>query len=194
VAEQSIRCFVAVNLPPFIKENLGRIQEELRKAQADVSWVKPENIHLTLKFLGGIGEKRVERVKEVLANAVAMAGSFDIQLEGLGVFPGIKSPRVVWVGVKETPAALIELQKAVDEGLAQIGFPKEGRKFSPHFTLGRVRSPRNVEALRQALTEVKTEGLEAVKIESLELMQSQLSPKGSTYSVLQKFYLKLSEP
>ena len=190
----SLRCFIAVNLPSSLKEKLGLVQEELRKAQGDVSWVKPENIHLTLKFLGEISEKKVERVKEVLTKAVAIAASFEIQLEGLGVFPGMKSPRVIWVGAKETPAALAELQKAVDEGLSQIGFPKEGRKFSPHFTLGRVRSPRNIEALRQALTEIKTPGLEAVKIESLELMRSQLSPKGSTYSVLQKFILKPSEP
>lgn len=190
----SLRCFVAVNLPSALKEKLGLIQEELRKTQADVSWVKAENIHLTLKFLGEIGEKRVEQVKEVLAKAVAIATPFEIQLEGLGVFPAMKAPRVIWVGAKETPPALVELQKAVDEGLAQIGFPKEGRKFSPHFTLGRVRSPRNIEALRQALTEVKTQGLETVKIESLELMRSQLSPKGSTYSVIQQFSLTGGKP
>lgn len=189
---QSLRCFVAVNLPSAIKEKLGHIQEELRRSQADVSWVKPQNIHLTLKFLGEIGEKRVERVKEVLAKAVQGIGSFSLGLESLGVFPNLKSPRVVWVGVKETPAALVELQKAVEDGLAQIGFPKEKRKFSPHFTLGRVRSPRNLEALKNALAEVKAQRLEEFRVESLELMRSQLSPQGSQYSVLEKFLL-LSE-
>lgn len=187
---QGLRCFIAINLPASIKEQLGQIQEELRRSQADVSWVKPPNIHLTLKFLGEIGEKRVERVKEVLAEVVPGVSTFSLMLEGLGVFPNLKVPRVVWVGVKETPPALLELQKAVDEGLAQIGFPKEGRKFSPHFTLGRVRSLRNLEALRDSLSNLKVEALGDAKVMSLELMRSRLSPKGSEYSVLEQFLLR----
>lgn len=183
-----MRLFVAVSLPPEIRERLAAVQDRLRRAQADVSWVRPENIHATLKFLGETEEKRLERIRPALADAARAGAPFSMELSGVGSFGG-RIPRVVWVGVGEGAEPLTQLAARIEVALARVGFPKERRGFSPHLSLGRVRSPRNAEALLAALQEFQAEGFGSVTTTQVELMQSQLKPTGSVYTVLERFPL-----
>ncbi len=183
-----MRLFVAVNLPTEVRERLAAVQDRLRRAQADVSWVRPENIHLTLKFLGETEEKQLERIRPALAEAARAGAPFSIQVSGVGSFGG-RVPRVVWVGVENGAEPLTELARQVEGALAQVGVPKEKRGFTAHLSLGRVRSPRNAEALLATLGEARAERFGTAPVAHFELMQSQLHPSGSVYTVLDRFPL-----
>lgn len=181
-----MRLFVAVNLPAEIRERLAAEQDRLRRAQADVSWVRAENIHVTLKFLGETEEKRLDRIRPALLEVARGSAPFRIQVSGLGSFGG-RVPRVVWVGVQEGAEPLSRLAKDVEAAMARLGFPREKRGFSAHITLGRVRSAKNAEALLTALTQAETGPLGSVEVNQFELMQSELRPTGSVYTVLDRY-------
>jgi 2'-5' RNA ligase len=183
-----MRLFVAVSLPPEVRERLAAVQDRLRRTQADVSWVRAENIHVTLKFLGETEEKRLERIRPAL-DEVARAGEpFPMEVAGVGSFGG-RIPRVVWVGVGEGAERLTQLAGRIEKALGRVGFPTERRGFTAHLTLGRVRSPRNAEALLAALQEFHAEGFGSVMTTEFELMRSDLKPTGSVYTVLERFPL-----
>jgi 2'-5' RNA ligase len=183
-----MRLFVAVNLPADLRERLAAVQDRLRGAQADVSWVRAENIHATLKFLGETEEKRLDRIRPALLEVARGRAPFPIRLSGLGSFGG-RVPRVVWVGVEAGAEPLSGLAKDVEAAMAHLGFPKEKRGFSAHLTLGRVRSPRNAAALLAALGEADAGPFGTVEVTQFELMQSELHPTGSVYTVLAEFSL-----
>jgi len=183
-----MRLFVAIPLPQDVRDALASVQDRLRHAQADASWVKPANLHITLKFLGETEPKRLERVGTVLADAARGAAPFVLTVAGVGTFGG-RIPRVVWVGVRDGAGSLEALAGAVEDGLARIGFPKERRGFTAQFTLGRVRSPRNAEGLLAAIRDEPPARLGTAPVEEFVLMQSQLDPGGSIYTALQRFPL-----
>jgi len=183
-----MRLFVAVNLPSEIRERLAAVQDSLRRAQAEVSWVRAENIHVTLKFLGETEEKRLERIRPALDEVANAGAPFSMELSGVGSFGG-RIPRVVWVGVGDGAEPLIQLAGRVEAALARVGFPKERRGLTAHLTLGRVRSPKNAEALLASLQEFRAEKFGTVAATQFELMQSELRPTGSVYTVLEKFPL-----
>lgn len=183
-----MRLFVAVNLSSEIRERLATVQDRLRHAQADVSWVRPENIHITLKFLGETEEKRLPSIREALADAARTGASFPMEIAGVGSFGG-RVPRVVWVGVRDGARPLTDLARQVEHVLARLGFPKEKREFSAHLTLGRVRSPRNAEGLLATLHAAREEQFGSITAREFVLMQSQLQPSGSVYTLLERFSL-----
>jgi RNA 2',3'-cyclic 3'-phosphodiesterase len=183
-----MRLFIAVNLPSEIRDRVAAVQDRLRHAQADVSWVRAENIHVTVKFLGETEEKRLRRVRPALAEVALGGTSFSMEVSGVGCFGG-RIPRVVWVGVGKGAETLTKLAERIETGLARVGFPKERRGFTAHLTLGRVRSPRNAEALVAALQEFHEEQFGTFMATQFELMQSELHPTGSVYTVLERFPL-----
>ena len=183
-----MRLFVAVNLPPDVRERLGAVQDRLRRAQADVSWVRVENLHVTLKFLGETEEKRLDRIRDVLAEVARAGAPFPLRVTGVGSFGG-RVPRVVWAGVSEGADCLTRLARQVESALSRVGFPKENRSFTAHLTLGRVRSPRNAEALLMALQEFQTDSFGMTTVRQFDLMRSELRPGGSVYTVLSGFIL-----
>jgi 2'-5' RNA ligase len=183
-----MRLFVAVHLPAEVRERLASVQDRLRRAQADVSWVKPANLHITLKFLGETEPKRLERIQSALADAAGSASPFSMTLAGVGTFGG-RIPRVVWAGVQEGADRLEALAGAVENWLARVGFPKEKRGFTAHFTMGRVRSPKNVTALLAALRDEPSAPLGSVPVDRFFLMQSELNPSGSIYAALETYVL-----
>ncbi len=183
-----MRLFIAVNLSSEVRERLAAVQDRLRRAQADVSWVRAENIHVTLKFLGEIEEKRLDRIRPALLEVVRGSAPFRIRVSGLGSFGG-RVPRVVWVGVEEGVEPLSQLSKGVEAALARLGVPKEKRGFTAHLTLGRVRSPKNAEALLAALGETEAGPFGSVEVIQIDLMQSELRPTGSVYTVRERFPL-----
>lgn len=183
-----MRLFVAVHLSQEIRDGLASVQDRLRRAQADVSWVKPANLHISLKFLGETEPKRLESIGSELAEAARSAAPFSLAVAGVGTFGG-RIPRVVWAAVREGAAPLQALAGAVENGLACLGFPKERRGFTAHLTLGRLRSPRNADVLLSAIRDEPTEPQGTVFVQEFVLMQSQLDPRGSIYTALERFPL-----
>jgi RNA 2',3'-cyclic 3'-phosphodiesterase len=180
-----MRLFVAVNLPAEIRERLATVQDRLRHIQADVSWVRPENLHVTLKFLGETEEKRLPSIRLALAEVSRAVSPFSMEVVGVGSFGG-RVPRVIWVGVQDGAQSLVDLARQVENALARLGFPKEKREFTAHLTLGRVRSPRNAEGLLAGLQEGRGEEFGTFAARAFELMQSELRPSGSIYTVLER--------
>ena len=184
-----MRLFVAVHLSEEIRARLATLQDRLRRAQADVSWVKPGNLHITLKFLGETEPRRLDRIRPALADAAQGAVAFAAEVAGVGTFGG-RIPRVVWVGVRDGATPLAALARAVEDALAGMGVAKEKRGFTAHFTLGRVRSPRNLEALLAALRAEPAEGFGTVRVDQFSLMESELNPSGSIHTVRDRFSLR----
>jgi 2'-5' RNA ligase len=184
----AMRLFVAVHLSEEVRAALAAVQDRLRSVRAEVSWVRPGNLHLTLKFLGEVEAERQERLGAALAGIVPTTPPFEAAVTGVGSFGG-RVPRVVWAGVGDGAEALVTLAGRVDAALAAVGFPRESRPFSPHLTLGRVRSPRNVVELVEALRREAHGAFGRVNVGAFCLMESQLHPQGSIYTVRQSFSL-----
>ncbi|GAB4390405.1 MAG: RNA 2',3'-cyclic phosphodiesterase [Thermodesulfovibrionales bacterium] len=178
-----LRCFVAVELPEELKKNIDRETGRLRAADADVKWVRAENLHLTLKFLGRTPEERLPAIRERLGAAAARHRGFRIRLAGAGAFPGARRPRVVWIGVSDSEA-LAALQKDVDAALAELGYEAEARDFTAHLTLGRVKSPRGGAALQAGIEALAGKEFGEAEVRGVSLMKSDLSPAGARYSRL----------
>ena len=148
---EKIRSFIAIELSPEIRQSLARLQEKLKAAgNPPVRWVDPANIHLTLKFLGDIDSGITGRITAALEAAARDTHPCSIEVSGLGVFPNPRRVQVVWVGLTGEMEKLNRLQKSIEDGLMPLGFPPEGRAFSPHLTLARVKRLRR--AGRQAAT------------------------------------------
>jgi 2'-5' RNA ligase len=182
----SIRAFVAVHLDDATRAALAAASVELRRHAGDlpVSWVAPDNFHITLKFLGGVDEARVAGLIEALRGAVDGHRAFVLEIAGLGAFPSVTRPRVLWAGAKKGLEPLSTLAARVEQAMASQGFPSEERAFSPHVTLGRVRETRRAPSLAEALVTAATRPLGRVEIEAVALMRSDLSPRGARYTAL----------
>ncbi|MGH7411871.1 MAG: RNA 2',3'-cyclic phosphodiesterase [Candidatus Methylomirabilis sp.] len=185
----TIRAFVAINLDPGLKESIAVVQERLKSARADVGWVKPENLHLTLKFLGQVPGAYLEAIAEAVESAAVGYGAFRLAFAGLGAFPQPRSARVIWIGVREGAQGLAGLQARLEAELQPLGFPPETRPFAAHLTLGRVRGPGRREQLAAVLTSLPTEPLGEMVLDRIELMKSDLRPDGARYSALRSFPL-----
>ena len=184
-----VRAFVAANLDSDLKAALAIAQDRLKATRSDVGWVRPENLHLTLKFLGQVEEGRLGAIGEAIAAAATGSGPIRLVFEGLGAFPSPRAARVVWIGLSHGAEALAKLQTRVEVGLESLGFAREERPFTVHLTLGRVRSPAHREQLARALTSTSVEALGEMALDRIELMKSDLSARGARYSILQSFPL-----
>jgi len=190
--DQSLRLFVAVDLPGQVREALGRLQGELRRHDLSrLRWVRPQGVHLTLEFLGETPAGRVAAITKALAGATGGRRSFSLALGAPGAFGNRRGPRVLWLDVIGDVEPLRELQAAVEEALAGVGFPPEQRKFSPHLTLARVPQPAppgTAERIAQALQAVTPPQVE-FDVREVVLMRSILQPGGAVYERLAAFPL-----
>lgn len=182
-----VRSFVAILLNEEVRAAVAQEIARLHPLAPRVSWVSPANLHLTLKFLGELPAEALERVREGLAEAVAGAASFSLRFYGLGAFPGLARPRVLWVGVDEGSPAAQALQSRVEAALTERGFAREERPFSSHLTIGRVRDPRRLVELQQAMTRDARLEFGWLEVRGLSLMRSDLSPAGVRYTELAAF-------
>ncbi len=178
-----MRLFVAIELPNEIKAQLASLQKELRQAQAEVSWTKPENLHLTLKFLGEVSSERVKLIEQACLEATRGCKPLLLTTQETGFFPNARRPRVVWAGLQGDSADLQALHKSLEAQLATLGFAREEKPFHPHLTLGRVKTMKNIQQL-VSRTEAYQLPLLAFTVSELVLMQSQLHPSGSIYTPL----------
>jgi 2'-5' RNA ligase len=188
-----IRCFVALPLPDPVRAALDRFTRQLLRTGARVSWVRRENFHLTLQFLGEISEKRLQRVSRATDVAGRTVLPFRFVVRGAGFFGSARSPSVAWAGVADPPPALHRLQRSVAQRLAEVGFVPDKRKFQPHITLGRIRDPGPAAALTSQLASANNTTFGAVPVDHLVVLQSHLEPNGVRYSILHESKLKGKE-
>lgn len=182
-----IRCFVAMELPLEVQAELAQTVARLKSTGADVKWVEPENVHLTLKFLGEVPHPKVLQLGISLA-ALCQRRAIVSRLGGLGAFPVLHRPRVIWAGLDMGLDDLGDLHQAVEDMMADLGFQREEREFFPHLTLGRVRSNRNAAELANLITTVRPQPMEFI-FGTLILMKSTLTPEGPLYQPLQTIEL-----
>jgi RNA 2',3'-cyclic 3'-phosphodiesterase len=178
-----MRTFIAIELPAEIKSALAAAQDELRQARAQVSWTKPDNLHLTLKFLGEIEAAQINSIAQACAETARQYGALSLHLDQLGCFPNSRQPRVVWAGLAGDLSALAELQKHLEDQIAALGLAHDIKPFRPHLTLGRVKTPPKGKQLAEAVAAYRLPALAFTGAE-IVLMQSQLQPTGSIYTPL----------
>ncbi len=183
-----MRTFIAVNLTDEIRGDFTRHLDVFRPLARNISWVKPGNAHITLKFLGEVDEKLLPEVVAGVRQALTGQVPFEVQLGGFGAFPNFRKPRVFWVGIIAGVDPLVALAKAIDREMVLLGFKKEKRRFSPHITLGRIRKPGRYDDLRDAAEKAIYESAPFM-VSSIEVMKSVLSPHGATYSVFESIDL-----
>ena len=188
MAETPLRLFVAVELPAHVRSALGASIERLRsRLSGSYRWVRPEGIHLTLRFLGSVEAERVDELAAALGAAVRTLDPFELRLDAAGVFPNARAPSVVWAGLSGGSAALTRLVGAVGIATAGVGGPAESRPYTPHLTLGRVRDRlgrQDAEALSAALRGLTYEAAAPFRVEGVSLMRSEIGPGGPRYTRL----------
>lgn len=184
-----MRCFVSINLPETLKREIHAAIEGLKKGNPDVKWVSAENLHITLKFLGNTGEDVAQQLAQKLSLLADRHFSFSIDLRGIGLFPDVRRPRVVWIDLFDTET-LKQLQGEVEEAALTLGFEREDRPFSPHLTIGRVRSSLGKDHLLRAMETLKDRDFGNIEVNTFSLMKSDLKPTGAQYTTLSEFHLK----
>lgn len=184
---KTLRTFIAVELTEEIRTALQDIQDHLKIFHADVKWVEPPNIHLTLKFLGDVKSKDIPALTETLRAALKETAPIPTELTELGAFPDIRNPRVLWAGLKDEDGRIAQLAAVIETTLGKLGYKKEQRDFKAHVTLGRVRSLNNIAPLVKGLQEYRFSKTFPQVIAGITLFKSTLTSFGPLYEILGKF-------
>lgn len=196
-----IRAFIAAELTATLRGRIGDLQQqvkgeltrELRRRAPDarIQWVRTESMHVTVKFLGDVTEDSVKDIEQALRQVARGRATFTVEVGGLGVFPGARAPRVLWLGLAGEIDRLTALAQALDEALAELGYPRERRPFQPHLTLARIKD--RGREVGQALDETGLLAhrmtLGTLEVTALSLMKSDLTPTGAVYTRLVKVEL-----
>jgi len=186
--EKSIRSFLAIDVPPEVLSDISGIQAGLRKTlQGAIRWVRPEGMHLTLKFFGDVSENDIAVVSRIVGEHVKGIGPFSLHLQNLGVFPDINRPRVLWLGIGGDVEALVNFQKSMDQILHGSGYAEEKRPFRPHLTLARIKEPRGLIGLARIIENRDNDMAGHFNAGGLNLYRSQLTPRGAVYTKLAYF-------
>ena len=184
-----IRSFLAIEIPRTILKKIEEVQEDLKLSQADVRWVNPEKIHFTLKFFGNIEESRIEPIVKSIEGPIRTTSPFSLKVRGVGAFPHLKNPRVIWMGLVDEKEVLDYFQKQLEEALEKIGFEQEEKAFHPHLTLGRMKSGKGRAELVGRMERHKEEEFGNFQIERVVLFKSDLRPSGPIYTSLRQVKL-----
>jgi 2'-5' RNA ligase len=175
------RAFLALEISPEVKGRIMELEEKIKQTGADVKLVERENLHVTMKFLGEIGAERVEAVHEIMKSV--REKPFQLEAMGTGVFPNPRMARVLWVGVGKGSDETVSIFRQLESGLAEAGFPRE-RNFTPHITIGRVRSPGGAGGMMGAMNAFRSISFGITPVDRVVLKKSQLMPTGPIYSNL----------
>ena len=185
------RVFCAVELPPDVRARAASHAAQLREQFPEVraGWPRAENLHLTLKFIGEIAEERVRELSRAAERAAQTLKPFDLEIESGGAFPPRGSPRILWLGVKDSAGGLVSLQARLEDECAATGFQRDERPFHPHLTLARLRAPQGA---RQLAKKHQETGFMAIgfSVKELVVMRSQLGAGGSRYTVISRHSLR----
>lgn len=175
------RGFIAIEIDSFPK--IIEFENEIKRSGANLKLVEPQNIHITLKFLGDTDENLIDKIEEILKESVKESEPFEIILKGAGVFPNQNYIKVMWIGIENTEP-MGKISYKIDELISDLGFQKEKRKFSAHLTVARVKSAKNKDKLIQIIDKYKETEFGKIKVDSIKLKQSELTPKGPIYTTL----------
>ena len=185
-----MRLFVALQIPDSTRNDYAALIDDLRRLDAKASpkkpkWVRPENLHVTLKFIGHIDPRKLDSIRTALTNARSPQ-EVRLRFRNIGFFPNAKRPRVVWGGM-ESSDNLAPLAHAIDRQIATLGFPAEERVFTPHLTLARLDPPGIAPDLRNAIEKHATRDFGVLHTSEFHLIESKLKPSGAEYTTLQTF-------
>lgn len=183
-----IRSFVAIELSSDAKAEITRVVEHLKDADAAVKWAHPQTVHLTLKFLGDVPEEKLEQVSEKLRSAVKNVSPFDFVLGETGVFPDWYRPRVLWVGTADGNEEVKALAAKVEKALFDEGFAEEKRPFSPHLTVGRIKSGKNIAKLSEEARSITVKPVKT-RVSQIVLFSSDITPEGAVHTPINTFHL-----
>ena len=183
--KQKIRTFVAVAISSAVRDRAAELIDEFRGTGAQVKWVEPQNLHVTLKFLGDVDSPEIDHVCRAVEQAVADAPPFEFELRGAGAFPDTRRPRTVWLGIGQGSHQIVALNERIEPPLAKLGFRKEARRFQPHLTIGRVRRGGPVVAeLGRLIAEHDDLEIGRSHVREAIVFSSQLDRSGPTYEAL----------
>lgn len=185
----NVRTFVAIELPENIRTDLRKLQHDFTSCRFGIRWVKPRNMHLTVKFLGYVDPVHVEDVGNVLAEIVGQTPMFELLPRGMGVFPNIRQPRILWTGIAGQVDALGYLHRSVENALDPLGFTAEKRFFTGHLTLGRIKKRIEPKRLADALRIHQGFASDPFAVERLVLFKSDLKQNGPVYTKLREMRL-----
>ena len=180
---ETIRTFVAIELTQEIKDTISCVIDALKREGGTIRWVEPRNLHLTLKFLGNIGSNRIDETMECIKTSCNGIHRFDITVRDVGTFPNLKRPKVIWIGVEEDGNMLKSLYERMEDKFEKIGIERENRGFSPHLTVGRVRTPRGLEGVLARMDKIEFE-TRKMEVDRIVLMKSDIRHQGPIYSPL----------
>jgi len=180
-----MRLFVALEIPSAVRENLAALLKSLRTVSPQTRWVRTENLHVTLKFIGEVPETKLAAIRSALAGTRSDQ-IITLDFRGLGFFPNEKRPRVFWAGIEASPN-LKDLAADIDRATEKLGIPREQRPFSPHLTLARFEPPRLPEKLRSAIQENEVREFGTLSTSQFHLIESKLKPSGAEYTTLESF-------
>jgi len=186
-----MRLFVALEIPSTVRENLAALLNSLRAVSPQTRWVRAENLHVTLKFIGEVADTKLAAIRGALA-AVRSEQPVTLDFRGFGFFPNEKHPRVFWVGI-EASANLKSLAADIDRATEKLGVPLEKRPFSPHLTLARFEPPRLPEKLRAAIQESVARDFGSLRTSQFHLIESKLKPAGAEYTTVESFRFAAAE-
>jgi 2'-5' RNA ligase len=181
---KTIRTFIALEIPGTIISKIRELQDGIKAYGLKIRWVRAENIHLTLKFLGDVEEIKIKKIAKAVFKTVEGHSPISIKAKGIGVFPGIRRPRVLWVGLAGQLEALVGLQQTLDENLIMLGFSREERPFKGHLTMGRMKDKIDVKKLGDALMAFRSFESETFTADQIILYKSELKASGAVYTEL----------
>jgi 2'-5' RNA ligase len=186
-----VRLFVALQIPPAVRNNLAEFLAALRALSPQSRWVRAENLHVTLKFIDEMQPEKLGAIRAALS-AVRSDQAVALDFRGLGFFPNERRPRVFWAGIGAS-ANLGQLASDIDRALEKLGIPPENRPFSPHLTVARFEPPGLPEKLRKAIQEITKREFGSVAAEEFQLIESKLKPGGAEYTTLETFPFVVAE-
>lgn len=184
--KDTIRTFIAFELPESIAQLAADLQVRLKSHGLKLRWVQPQNIHLTVKFLGDVAEGRIADAVEAMQSSALNTVPMTVSAQGLGVFPGIRKPRVVWFGLGGQTDLLAELHRLLEDGLEKRGFARERRPLRPHLTLARIKQALDTRRLQESLQDVGAYHPVEFQLTELTLFKSDLRPQGALYTPLKR--------
>ena len=184
MATRSLRTFIAVEISSEVRTRARQLVGKLQETGAKVTWVKPEAMHLTLKFLGDVDLLDVPSVCEAVTTAVADLPPFEIEVHGAGAFPSASRPRTIWLGVSRGNEELVEVHDAIDRALSRLGYRQENRRFRPHLTLGRVRGDRDLSELGRLVTQHADSIGGVASVDEVVVFSSELEAEGPIHEPL----------
>jgi 2'-5' RNA ligase len=188
-----MRAFIAIELPEAVRRQLGDLSVRLRQTGSKASWVQPDRMHLTLRFLGEVSEEQIAVITASMTDVCRDIAPFTLVCEGLGGFPNLRKPSVIWVGVSPFAPDLARIQTAAETGARACGLSPETKRFHPHVTLARIRNPEDVSALTQQAEAESAFCTGAFDVFHVSLFSSELTPRGPVYTRIHDFPLKRVE-